>query len=195
MAPLWVSTTQCNSPHHTAVLRRTAYTTRSAADFVERTAAQHWYKPILAGCESQQIIFPFYSWVMRPLWTGHCQTECFSNVHNWQQDTASAPNEMMVPRGHQRLDDGPSKTWWSSQGSCSVQWSRGAFVKAWYGRCSLHARLRPSMDTKKTNPGACHRCIVSTWQDLVSDFIILCHSIKQCGRLLVVTHEQHDWHV
>ncbi len=28
--------------HHTAVLRRTAYTARSAADFVERTAAQHW---------------------------------------------------------------------------------------------------------------------------------------------------------
>ena len=32
----------CSSPHHTAVLRRTAYTARSAADFVERTAAQHW---------------------------------------------------------------------------------------------------------------------------------------------------------
>jgi len=41
LTPLRASTTQYNSPQHTAVLRRTAYTARSAADFVERTAAQH----------------------------------------------------------------------------------------------------------------------------------------------------------
>jgi hypothetical protein len=43
MATLWVSTTQQSSPQHAAVLRRTAYTARSAAEIVERTAEQHWF--------------------------------------------------------------------------------------------------------------------------------------------------------
>ncbi len=41
MTPLRVSTTQYSSPQHTAVLRILRRTARSAAEIVERTAAQH----------------------------------------------------------------------------------------------------------------------------------------------------------
>lgn len=44
MTPLRVTTTQYSSPQHTAVLRIHRRTARSAAEFVERTAAQHWFE-------------------------------------------------------------------------------------------------------------------------------------------------------
>ena len=70
LTPFRDSTTQYNSPQYTAVLRILRRTARSAADTVERTAAQHWSK----GCGA---------WRMR-------NTMCPTSVVFQMRDSANA---------------------------------------------------------------------------------------------------------